>query len=175
MYCKTGFDLYTWNRFGIEETCNADNIYSYNALYSDDLTRIQKVKAYLGFRRFVLKILKNKRYERIIVLPTQTAVLFADVLIFNYKGRYVLDIRDYVAEENIFFSLVMRLLISHSGRISLTSPAFKSFLPKGKYLISHNFTPVSQELLFKYRNRNRDQDVPISDYVYRWNSVYLIL
>lgn len=149
-------DIIYWNKYGLNESCDAANLYVYARVLMDNCSRTEKIHAYLGFRHFALRILKKNKYGKIIVLPTQTAVALADYLISHHgECEYLLDIRDYTAENKEWFKPIMNALVRNAAVASLTSPAYTSFLPKREYLISHNYTPMSENEIIVYRNRER--------------------
>lgn len=101
--------------------------------------KIIKLITFMGFRRFLLKKLKQKKYEKLIVLTTLTGMLIGDYLVKNYKGKFIFDIRDYTFEKNFIFKLLEKVVIKASCFTAISSEAFKEFLPKdNKYVLSHN-------------------------------------
>lgn len=86
----------------------------------------------------VKKILKEKKYDYIIVLTTFPAVLLSGFLIKNYKNKFLIDIRDYTHEQfKPYFFIEKKVLSSAQIRV-ISSPGFEHFLPNGDYLTCHN-------------------------------------
>lgn len=48
--------------------------------------------------------------------------------------------------------------MKHAGLVSVTSPAYRKFLPKRDYLISHNLQPIDPETVAAYRGRVRKKE-----------------
>ncbi len=147
-------DIVYWNRNELNETCEANRVFAYNRKTSEDCSKIEKFLSYLGFRHFVLKILRRNNYDRIILLPTQTAVMLFDYLLVHHKKcKYLIEIQDYTAEHKKWFKTIINTLIKYATAVSLTSPAYRSFLPKREYILSHNYTPIPESDIAAYRSR----------------------
>ena len=155
------FDIIYWDRCGVTENCGAENYFRFHKEIPMNAGKLQKLKAYFQFSRFVNRILAKSNYSRLIVFPTQMGWLIQKKLSKRYKGRYIFDIRDYAGENNPLISRMTKKVISNAGLCSITSPAYKKFLPKGEYLVSHNVQPIAGELVERYRARVRDVKNPI--------------
>ncbi|WP_303147851.1 hypothetical protein [uncultured Cloacibacillus sp.] len=158
MLSNGNIDIIYWNRTGATDKCSAGNVYEYNYTLKDRDCKIKKIMGYWGFRQFALKILKHNRYKKIIVLPTQTALILYDYIIFTTKCRYMLSIRDYTYEHNKIFAYFINKLIQKASIVTLTSPAFKQFLPEGDYIIDHNYEPFNKNLISLYREQKKQKD-----------------
>ncbi|MGD7053943.1 glycosyltransferase family protein [Sutcliffiella horikoshii] len=147
------FDIIYWDQHGIEENCGANNHYKFEYKMPYGKGKLKKAIGYLKFKNFAINIIKKNKYDSLILLPTQTGLLFSKLLMTKYKGRFILDIRDYTAENNILIYQLEKKVIHSSGITVITSPAYKTFLPKHEYLISHNITKIDQEVINMYRKR----------------------
>ena len=145
---KIPYDIMYMDRYGIEEETNAQNQFCYK---SDKISsKFDKIKAFLGFRCFAKKILKKNKYQCVITWQTTSAYLFADVLLTKYKHKYIVNVRDYVAENNKIIRVILRKLVNEASLVAISSEGFKEFLPKGDYTrvnsinddILDNCTPV---------------------------------
>jgi hypothetical protein len=156
------FDIIYWDQHGLDENCNAEHYYKFEyAMKYGRSSKLKKLLGYIKFYNFAKRIMKREKYDRIIVLPTQTGMLFYRFLTKNYKKKYLLDIRDYTAENNKVFYWFEKRLIDCSGLISLTSPAYARFLPERDYIISHNITRVDEKDVIEFRNRKKNINKPI--------------
>ena len=100
----------------------------------------EKIGGFIKYRKFLLKTLKQRKYDKLIVLSTLAGVIIGDYLVRNYKDRYVFDIRDYSYEKYWLFRMAEKRVIDSSSFTALSSLGFKNFLPKSdKYIICHNF------------------------------------
>lgn len=100
----------------------------------------KKMLGFYKFRKWLVKKIKQNKYEKLIILSTLSGIIINDLLLKEYKNKYIFDIRDYSYEHNKLFYLIEEKLIKHSYFTSISSEGFKSFLPPfSKYLIVHNF------------------------------------
>ena len=100
--------------------------------------KYEKLVNFLLYRRNAKKILKQKKYDFIIVLTSFPAVLLGDYLCKNYAGKFVVDIRDYTQERfKLYFKLEERAF-SKAAMCVISSPGFVNFLPTIKYYNCHN-------------------------------------
>jgi hypothetical protein len=150
------FDIIYWDQHGIEEDCGANSHYRFEYKMSYGKSKLKKVLGYLKFKSYASKIIKSNKYEVLILLPTQAGLLFGRLLTRKYKGKYILDIRDYSGENNKLIYKIEKKIIDNSGISVITSPAYKTFLPEHEYLISHNITKVDKEIIKNYRSRVKE-------------------
>ncbi|MBO5371022.1 MAG: hypothetical protein J6B23_10160, partial [Clostridia bacterium] len=94
-----------------------------------------------GFRKWVKKQVKTRKYDKFIILSTLDGIIISDVL-KKYKGRYIFDIRDYSYENIPLFYKLEKNIIDRSAFTAISSLGFKAFLPDSdKYILAHNFNP----------------------------------
>lgn len=154
------FDIIYWDRCDISEDCGAVNYYKFNGKANSDASKMTKMFLYFKFLIFAKKILKKNDYKKLIVFPSQTAWLILNELKGRYKKKYIFDIRDYAGENNKLINKMTATAVENSSVCSITSEAYKSFLPEGEYVVSHNIQNIEQTLIDEYRLRNRG-DGPI--------------
>lgn len=132
------FEILYWNRLNGKYNEDWKTI-PYNKAGNLNDSKIQKLKGFLGFRKFLINKLSEKKYDKLIILTTLTGLLISDYLIKNYKNKYIFDIRDYSFEHIKLFKYIENKLIENSYFTSISSEGFKNFLPNSnKYVISHN-------------------------------------
>ena len=146
---KTEYHLIGWKR-ETQTTYTGDNVYVYNGKTAKRFSNIfKKIGPSLGYRRFVKKLIKKNKYDKIVVLTTQTAVILADVLLGKYKGKYIFDYRDKSYEYIKPYGFLVNLFVKNSIETAISSPWFKNNLtPKKDYILVHNF----QSGFLKYKN-----------------------
>lgn len=152
------FDIIYWDRCNISEDCGAVNYYRFDGALAPEASKLEKLKKYIAFTKFAKSTLKNADYEKIVVFPTQAAWLILPLLKKKYKGRYLLDIRDYAGEKNFLIGKLTESAVKHAGLVSITSPAYREFLPERDYLISHNIQPIDSKTVAAYRGRVRNKE-----------------
>lgn len=100
----------------------------------------EKLGGFIKYRKFLLKTLKHRKYDKLIVLSTLAGVIIGNYLVRNYKGRFIFDIRDYSYEKYWLFRRTEKRVIYASNFTALSSMGFKNFLPESdKYVLCHNF------------------------------------
>lgn len=105
----------------------------------DEVAKLSKIGNFFKYRAFVIHLMEKEDFDRIIVLHTLPAVLISDKLIHKYKGRFILDYRDYTYENFAPFKSVIGKLVNTSYATFVSSDAFRVALPKvDKIYTSHN-------------------------------------
>lgn len=104
-----------------------------------------KLLNFLKFRREALRILKKNKYDFVFVLTTMPAVLLSGYLSRRYKGRYLVDIRDYTYEGVKLFYRMEKRAVENSACNVISSLGFKNFLPKAEYSLCHNVSPLYRD------------------------------
>ena len=144
------YDLIGWRR---EEEAQylGENVYIYEGKAAKRFSSpFAKIMPAAGYRRYVKRLLKKKKYERLIILTTQTAIILCDILLTHYRGRYIFDYRDKSYEYIKPYSMLVNALILSSKETVISSEWFKNNLTgKKEYILSHNF----QEVFLKYRKK----------------------
>lgn len=139
------YDLIFWNKNtdGKKDNFNLEQkgkVYSFNYKILGNENKLYKFFGYIKFKNFVQKILKNKNYDRVILLQGQLTVLLATTLLKYYPNKYIVEIRDYFMENNKVYYYLEKKVLKKSRLCIISSEKYKKFLPKLNYLIMHNFT-----------------------------------
>ena len=93
------------------------------------------------------KLLKEKKYDFIIVLTSFPSVLLCNYLSNNYKGKFIVDIRDYTQEGFKPYFNREKKAFSNAAMCIISSPGFVNFLPKGKYYNCNNIDDSASETM----------------------------
>ena len=99
---------------------------------------------YYLFIRKVKKEIIRKKYDKIIILTSQIAVYLSSWIKTRYKGKYLVDIRDYSHENNKFYYYLEKEALFNAGCRVISSNKFKAFLPKLDYYVCHNYNGDDQ-------------------------------
>lgn len=133
------YDLIGWRR---EEQIRytGSNVYMYEGKTAKRYSSpIRKIMPSVGFARYVKKIVNEKKYDMLIVLTTQTAIVLADLLLGKYRGRFIFDYRDKSYEYIKPYSMLVNAIVGASSETAISSPWFAEVLTdKKKYIKSHN-------------------------------------
>ena len=133
------YEIINWDRFHIEDNGQL-------LKYKDSKIGHQRnVLDYLKFSTFVKEKLKSREYNKVIVFGIQVVFFLKSILRNNYKGQYILDIRDY---NRIIKFFNIKKVIADSAFTVISSPGYKDWLPQSeKYLVNHNTQISSLEEL----------------------------
>lgn len=123
---------------------------------------IFKMGDFARFGRFARKIIRERRYEKLIILTTMSAMILYDLLTGPYRGKYILDIRDYSYEKLSPFLALEAKVIDAASFTCVSSEGFLDFLPKDRpYVITDNFTDADREAAAGMRFQKKPVGEPI--------------
>lgn len=103
--------------------------------------KYEKLLNFVCYRSYLLKLLRSKKYDRLIILTTFPAVLISGYLKRVYKNRYIVDIRDYTQESFRPYFEMEAVALKNSALNVISSSGFVKFLPKASFVRCHNMTP----------------------------------
>lgn len=124
----------------------------------DGKGKFKKGIGYFQAMTFFKKTIYKEKFDGLIFLETQSAVLCSNLILRNYVGKYIVDIRDFTIENIHFLKKIEDIVIAKSYTTVISSPAYKKFLPKADYVVSHNFTPFTEKELQIVRDRKKNND-----------------
>lgn len=133
---QTDYELILWDRKN--EIEQKDGVHVFKKPTSN-IKRAQKILNYLRYRKFVKKIVKEKKYDKLIFLTTMSAFTIGS-FIKKYKNKYILDIRDLSGEKSKLFQKKLARIIENSSFTSISSDGFREKLPEFDYVRSHNLS-----------------------------------
>lgn len=132
---KVSYDLISWNRDGKDQKIG----YQYESK-AKLKGRLSKILPYLGYAKYIKKIVKTNQYDRLIVFGPQIAIFLSRFLSKRYKGKFLFDYRDLSIEQKSFLKRPFKNVLVNSYANVISSPGFKRCLPEDvHYLLSHNF------------------------------------
>lgn len=127
------YDIISWNRDGQDISVG----YQYNVQVKDT-TRPASLMDYWRFARFVRKTIKKNGYKRLIIIGPHIPC-FLSLYLLRWNGKYIIDYRDLSIDQKPLVHQLFALMLKKSYANVISSPGFKSFLPRGDYYMSHNF------------------------------------
>ena len=97
-FTKNGipYDVICGNKY--DDNKGDENHFYYCWDKNGNQSKVFKLGQYLKFREFAIRIIKEKRYDFIVVWNENTAALFSTFLVKRYRDRYCINIRDTVAD-----------------------------------------------------------------------------
>lgn len=147
-------ELIVWNRFGTTEA----GVKAYNLASPLNRSLLGKMVDSYRYSRFVRSQLKRERYDRLVVFTLQNALMLYPMLKKKYRGRYVVDIRDYSVAQRL---MGWRLpgVVQDAAMAVVSSSGFRAWLPKGvAYCIQHNtetYHPQPMQAVIEGQTRYR--------------------
>ena len=130
-----------WNRDEKEDIQIDKNIkvHTFEYLMEDEIAKVKKINGFIKYRFFVKKILKEEKFDKIIVLHTLPGLLVLDILLKKFKQNYILDYRDTTFENILIYKKIIGILSKNSYATIVSSAAFKKHIPnKHNISITHN-------------------------------------
>lgn len=133
------YHLIGWKR-ETATTYTGDNVFVYEGRAAKRFSSVAgKIIPAEGYRRFVKRLIRKFKYDKLIILTTQTAVILADVLLGKYRGRYIFDYRDRSYEYIAPYRALVNSFVKNSICTAVSSPWFTDGLVGADYLLAHNF------------------------------------
>ncbi|SGW96095.1 capsular polysaccharide synthesis enzyme [Staphylococcus argenteus] len=155
-------DIIYTDKYDINEHFQGiNNYYKYKVNIKDNWSFFKKARTYYQFKPYAKQILRQNKYDFIIVWGSYTGHLFKGFLKKHYKNKFILNIRDYFYERNKLIKHRMKKIVNASRLTTLSSEGFLSFLPKsGKYRIiySYNLSIIEES----YVNKSYKSILPIN-------------
>jgi len=98
-----------------------------------------KIFDFYRFSKYAKEVIKNQKYEKLIVLTTMSGIVILKELCNQYKKKYIFDYRDASFEFFKPFKLLLNRIVINSSFTSISSRGFLKVLPKyEKYVMAHN-------------------------------------
>lgn len=154
------YEVVYWNRDGEKEAIEFNgktvpyeyNMNTYQPFY-------KKIGGFIKYTRFMYKTIKQRKYDKLIILTTQTAVPLFKLLLGTYKNKYILDYRDVTKEKISPYKTLVQKLIKNSYCTAISSMGFKEIIGESdKYVMSHNCS----NLRFEETERRKDDKINIA-------------
>lgn len=95
--------------------------------------------SYALYAQQVKKVVKRQKYDALIILTTVNAAYLALWLKKHYRGKYIVDVRDYTHENIKPYFKLEGIAVRNSLMNVISSRKFMEFLPKADYHVCHNF------------------------------------
>ena len=149
------YDIIYIDRYGIDEQTGAKQVFKFRL---DNMSsRTGKLSGFKKFRSFVKRKVKENSYDLLITWQSTTAYILSDFLLGKYKNKYIVNIRDYIAEKNPFFKHLLGRLADKSAFTTISSDGFLEFLPKRDYI---KVNSINEDLLEGIKVQTRVPKAP---------------
>lgn len=136
---KKEYEIIMWDKCKDGDTSALpDNVYNFD-LVDSNRGKIVKFINFMKYSRFVKRILKKRKYDKLIILTTLAAFMCKKELKGKYKGKYVYDFRDLSLERVGWFRKRVARIVKNSAFTCVSSDGFTKYLPSHNYVKAHNF------------------------------------
>lgn len=142
------YKIIYWDKNGNEDIDDS----RYIRFFYKAPSKIRKVLGYIKYRKFVINEVKKESYTIIIPLHAIVSFILFDLFSFNFKNRYVYDVRDYSYERFFLYRMAQKRLVSNSMMNIISSKGYEEFLPKGEYFVTHNIPHSDYKSYRQYEN-----------------------
>ncbi len=147
------YEVLYWNRSGTEID-RPTNFISYSLRSELKSNKFRKIKDFYRYYEWLRVELKEKKYDKLILLSTLSGFIVLPQLLKKYKRKYIFDIRDYSYENNKLYFLVEKWIIENAYFTCISSSKFRVFLPKdSEYVLTHNFSPIEINGTIKFKKK----------------------
>ncbi len=135
------YDIIRINRYEDREKnlvtkTKSGKIYEYNGLVPMGTKFYKKLRLFLRFRKYAIKIINREKYNYIVVWNENTAAVFSDFLSLKYKNRYCVNIRDFY-RDLLYEKYLVNLANKNSDFIMEPTPGLVKGFP-GKTFLCYN-------------------------------------
>lgn len=145
---KIPYELIYPNRNSIDERWNG---VSHSLPWNNKLGSLVN---YLLFTLRTIRIIKKKKYTKLIVLTGSNAVCMSLWLRIHYNKKYIVDIRDFSSENKRLYAWLEKCALESAKYRIISSNKFKCFLPKMKYYTVNNIS-FSEDKQFSSWTKHR--------------------
>lgn len=143
------YDVLYWDR-DMDESIKVKPLrgkkFAYKYRMSNYQPKYKKIRGFIGCLRYFMQIIRNNRYDRIILLTTQTALplyLFSRTV---RRSKFIYDYRDVTFEKIGICRILIQKIIANSAFTAISSFGFKAVLGNSpKFLMSHNVSNLQYE------------------------------
>ena len=136
---KIEYELIYPDRNGLEE--NFDGV-SHTLPWNSKMPTLLN---YALYSNSVIKVIKRRKYDALIVLTGVNAAYLGLWLKRHYEKRYIVDIRDYSHENILPYFKLESMAVQNSLMNVISSAKFTGFLPKADYSVCHNVNQTEAE------------------------------
>jgi len=141
---KIPYEVLFWNREG-ENNDIPSNWIAFNETVNTFIPFYKKIFKFVKFNFFLRKEIKKRKYDRLIILTTPTAISLFTLLLTKFSKRYIYDYRDITYENNPLYKFLVKKLISKASFTTISSEGFKRVIGASKnYVTAHNTRDFNQ-------------------------------
>ncbi len=132
------YEVILWDRDG-SQSKYPQNYHVFNERQNVDLPKVRKILGFYNFMRFTYKNIISRKYDKLIFLTTQVALICFPLALASFKKKYIFDFRDLSLEYYGWYKIIVKQIIKNSFFTCMSSPEFARVLNCNTYVMAHNF------------------------------------
>lgn len=133
------YEIIHWDRLGNTQA-EREGVFTYSESVDRYAPRIKKLMPFYRFSRFATKTIKKRKYDKLVVLTTQTALYILPTLLLKYRKKFFFDYRDTSYEFLKPYCALVNKIANLASGVCISSPGFAQYVkPKIPAVLSHNF------------------------------------
>lgn len=134
------------------------NVIRFKSLLDDSESKINKIRPFLSFRKFLRYNIVNNNPDFIVSLDTQFSVLINSLIRKKYKNKYIYDMRDMSFEHIFLYRKIVAKIVDASKYTFVSSDDYRRFLPlSSKIFTFHNYQKSELQYIGLRNNILRNQ------------------
>ena len=150
------YDVICCDRYNANKSKRNHFFFKWNGDLS--MSKKRKIIQYLKFRNFAKRIIIKNNYDFIVVWNENTAALFSDFLLFKYKNKYCVNLRDEFQQQKILKKIIFKSL-DYSVFITKPTPEWFFGYDKKTFCLYNKDSTLASS--FHKKTSFRENDKPI--------------
>lgn len=154
---KNEVHILYWNRdLQQEKTMDYSDciLHEFRCYQEDDVSKFLKIKSFIKYRKYAKQLIQKEKFDFLIALHSMPAILMSNILIEQYREKYIFDYRDSTYERFAPYKKLIGKIVCNSKYTFVSSDSFRRFLPSecsNKIYTSHNL--LTESLLHRDEKR----------------------
>ena len=166
---KNEVHILYWNRdLQQEKTMDYSDciLHEFRCYQEDDVSKFLKIKSFIKYRKYAKQLIQKEKFDFLIALHSMPAILMSNILIEQYREKYIFDYRDSTYERFAPYKKLIGKIVCNSKYTFVQcgifgtgsclwcfdrSAALQLEKQNGSEGVSHR--NLDTEIYFHYRNR----------------------
>ena len=155
------YDIIYMDKYDEDEFFECHQKFRFVNVISPNWHSYIKMYRYMKFYPYATKVLRENKYDFVIVWNDLAIFMFADFLRKYYDGKYCLNVRDNMYYDKVLFRNRYKKTFNHSAFNTISSKGYLDFLPSQCTYLPINSLTLSVLKGMKVHNGLRTKDKPI--------------
>ena len=157
--------LLLWQRDNIPDEVLPINIITHRFIFpmEEQIPLYKKAKGYRKYRQYLIELFDRIYFDNLVVLYANAGILISSLLKVKYKGRYILDYRDYSKGHSGVLRKRLWMLSRNSAVTFISSEGFRALLPLDVIIaVAHNIIHSDWENRLMPSNKKQNKPIRVS-------------